>query len=397
MNKILLVFGGDQGPTLERWAIIDAATFVMVGGGLGAPTVHEDFDRCILILPGSLVVTSFAALPKRITTQVRNALPLLLEDQLATAGDAPHCVIGQEGPQGRLVGIVNAAYLKDIFVQLRTINKTPDLAVADYMLLPIGGNQMILVDDWHTTLALKANGSGFAAEPSTLSILLPMALDNDNSSVVWHGDLNAKNTDILEQKNVELKTYVKMSEAELYAMFAKSASQYSGINLVDGAFAQGSLKKIPWPNWRRTALLATAASFLIAAFVGIKGNQINNSAVALDKASSAQMAEILPGVRNLSHLRAKLRELRDKKQDGFLVLSRVIFQALQTVQNISVEQLEYDDQRKLLVVKVEAQNLDTVHALRDQLAERPGTIVSLLSSQPEGSGIKVVLSMKAQP
>jgi len=67
------------------------------------------------------------------------------------------------------------------------------------------------------------------------------------------------------------------------------------------------------------------------------------------------------------------------------------------VQNISVEQLEYDDQRKLLVVKVEAQNLDTVHALRDQLAERPGTIVSLLSSQPEGSGIKVVLSMKAQP
>ena len=397
MNKILLVFSGAQAPTLERWAIVDASTFAVASSGLGAPTARAEFDRSILILPGTLVVTTFAALPKRITAQVRAALPLLLEDQFAAAGDAPHCVIGREGEQGRLIGIVETSYLENICNQLRAADVVPDLAVADYMLLPIGKHQVILVDDWNATLALRASGGGFAAEPSTLSTLLPIALDGDISKVIWHGEISTENSKALEDKSVELKSNPKMSEPDLYAMFAKSAVQYDGINFLQGAFAKRPPKKISWPNWRRTILLAAVAGFLIAAFVGIKASQLNENAAAMDKASSAQMANVVPGVRNLSHLRAKLREIREKKQDGFLVLSGAVFQALQTTQYVSIEQLEYDDQRKQLLVNVKAHNLDTVHSLRDQLAESPSTIVSLLSSQPEGPGVQVVLSLKAQP
>jgi len=397
LNKTLLVFAGPYAPVLQRWAIIDGASFVVDSSGEGAPCAGTEFDRCILILPGTLVGTVFVTLPKRLTAQVKAALPLLLKDQLAAADSKPHCVIGGQGKEGRLVGVVEEDYFGHICNQLREIGLTPDLAVADYMLLSVGENQMVLVDDRDATYVLKANGRGFSAETSMLPALLSKAMDSDTTEIIWHGDISAESSKVFENQALTFTPYPKMDEASLCAMFAKSAAKYSGINFMEGAFAKRSLNKISWPKWRRTLALATAASFLIVAWVAVEAGRLNARAEALDAEVSLSMAQRVPGVRNLSHLRAKLRELRQQKQDGFLALSNSVFLALQSVEYVSLEQLDYNDQTKQLLVHVNAKSLDAVHFLRDQLAQNPDVTVSLTRApETKGSGLLAVLSLRAQ-
>lgn len=189
MNQLTLFFSAANKPEIARWALVDtdSRSIVAEGEGLANASNTHTNGRIVLVVDGANVTTRHLELPKKITSQVRAAVPQLLADQLAGIEDQAHCAIGDLVEAGRLVAVVGSTHLKALLDGMNVAGFRPDLAVADHMLLGAAGDGAVLVQAEGRSLYAHGDGSGASIEKDLLQFVLPALLAGATSKVIVRG------------------------------------------------------------------------------------------------------------------------------------------------------------------------------------------------------------------
>jgi len=221
------------------------------------------------------------------------------------------------------------------------------------------------------------------------------ALEAGAAKLVWHGK-NAEDVIAGERlpNSIELEHLPAIDKTSLLCQFGQTADQYAGVDLLEGGFGKGRGWMPSWPTWRRSIVLGVAASFLAVLLTVSQALQMNRQAEAMDALAGERMRGAVPGVRNLSHLRAKIRQMKSKESDQFLYLSSLVFGAVGRTSSVSVSKMEYDQEYKRLKVKFAASNLPAIDRLKQDLAQAADVNISQTNSRQNGVHFEADLSLE---
>lgn len=386
MSRILLMFGAKNAPTIERSFIADLAANEIIRSGPGLlEEMGEKIDQVALVLPGVLVATKTLNLPKKITSQVRAAMPTLLEDQLAVPGQTVHFAIGSTVGQSRIVALVDKEYLSKIYALLEASKFDPGLIVADYMLLGTNAEEAVVVEHDSVALIGLPFGEGCSLEQELVPAILPDVIKSGIRHVTWYGANAGRYIGaIRDSLGFDYEKRAALDDDALVLLMGQTAFTYSGINLLDGWFKKNRRWSFTWPNWRRTVSLAAIAGLFALILVFSQAWRLNERAEIIDQLSGEHMRTVFPGARNINHLRAKIREMEPRKNDQFLSLSNLVFGALKETGPVSIVQLDYESLSKKMVIKIVARDRATIGSFKDVLSKAEGIAVSKSNTLEEG-------------
>lgn len=134
-------------------------------------------QKLIVIVPGQWVHIFSIKLPKMSAAELQQAVPHMLEDQLAQDIDSCHFVIGDaEKDNQRLVAVIDQAKWLSLIENLRHAHLNPEIIIPDFLCLP---NNTLFKDE-HDTM-LHKNHSGYTlSNPLAATIPVPEDIQTIN-------------------------------------------------------------------------------------------------------------------------------------------------------------------------------------------------------------------------
>ncbi|MCJ9430053.1 type II secretion system protein GspL [Kordiimonas marina] len=392
MSLHLLLFAAADTPQIDYWAVVETATPIVLRSGAGLPAMadHADVSRSALILAGVNVACHALPLPRRITPQVLAALPQLMIDRLASPESRPHCAVGAKQGDDTLVAVVDHSYFALLIAGLQAAGIEPDLALADYMLLPTDDADVCGIELPDVLLIATADGRGAAVDravaPRALAELVPATAQK----LLWYGgDIGAA-----WGQAGQVDTRPGPDRDAFALLLAPALDRYSSINFISGAFRRRGHWQVPRRNRKRIGLLTASAVLLTVFAIFAAGWQLNRQAVAVDGASHAEMHTVFPRATSLSYLRAKLRELEGHDQNQFLALSHTLFAVTAAEASASIRQLHYDGRQSQLTVQLQVDSLTTAEHLEKQLKATGQLTLVNQSSRQAGQVFQTTLTLE---
>lgn len=391
MTEALILFAKPDEADVAGWALVDGRRQTVVQSGDGMPTPRPDATT-LLVLHGANVGSTVLPLPKRITSQVRQALPMLLEDTLATHGSDIHAATGARTAGGVQVAATSLGYMTALMDQLKAAGHSVALAAPDYMLLAPDGPECATLASFgdHLVIAL-AGCRGGTIEKDLAAHALPGLLAQDIQSADIYGDIPSV------PETISATRHEALAAEALALRLAAAADSYRGPNLLQGIFSARRGMAFAWPHWRRTAALAALLLICVAGYYLAQGIAMNRQAEALDRATTAKMQATFPGVRNISHFRAKIRQLDARGADPFLRLSATLFNAVNAQGTASLQDLRYDDIRKEMIATLNARSAADAEAIRNAITGSSNIRVSQREIRPSTGGQTVTLALEVTP
>ncbi len=391
MTETLLLFAKADVPDVARWTLVDSQRQAVLQSGDGLPTPRPAANT-LLVLHGTSVSNAVLPLPKRITSQVRRALPMLLEDMLATGGADIHAATGARTSEGVQVAAINLAYMSALMKQLTEAGHSIALAAPDYMLLaPTRPNCATLVDLGDHMIVALSGSKGGTIEKELAPHAMRGLLEQGVQAADTYGDIPTVPDTISATRHDAL-----MPES-LALQLAAAADGYPGPNLLQGSFSARRGMYLVWPHWRRTAALAALVMVCVAGYYLAQGITMNRLAEALDRATAAKMLATFPGVRNISHFRSKIRQLEARGADPFLRLSATLFAAVNAQGSTSLQDLRYDDIRKEMIATLNTRSAADAEAIRNAITGSSDIRVSQREIRPSAGGQTVTLALEVTP
>lgn len=391
MSRMLLIACDADSGQDAGWGVWDNAQqrFLEQGrGGLDTLAV-KGADSAILILPGESVLTRMIDLPARTEAQARAAVPYMLEDDLSEDPEDLHFALGTEQPAAgdaaakRLVAIVDRALMERTTDRLRQAGLTPTLAVADYMLIARHDEPAVIAEDGSRILMALPGGNGAAVERDLFPIVAPSLLEGLETPLRLLGTEDLHHT-LAALWQGPIDHIPAPDDMTLTTRAARAAAAYTGLNLLQGDFRPRKSLNDIWLVWWRSAALAGAIILLAGMGLLADGWRMHRAADSLDAQADAAVQAAWPGLRGVSHMRAKLRELQAGRTDHFLALSSLLFASIRDVQDVSLDSMRFDADRGELTASLAARAFSDMEAVKTAVNRRGGILVEGASRQSGG-------------
>ncbi|NOU51875.1 type II secretion system protein GspL [Pseudoalteromonas sp. JBTF-M23] len=322
-----------------------------------------------LLLSASQVQLKRVVLPTKWNRKLEQALPFMLEEQIACDVDELFIAVGQPVMDGEKhcieVAICNKQWLKGWLTLFSELDIELTRVIPDALLLPeqqdnalsmieLGQQWLCRLGHWHISAIEKSWGADYlyALQPSRIVHYSP-----------------AEGIPDVAPKEA------KEAEYDLpLALFAKQLGNVS-FNLRQGVFAAKKKQPQWWRDWRSGLL---AASIAVGCFVVVKGVQL----VVLQKQADdfktqavAVYQQAFPGKVVRPHLLKKqiegeLAGLGSAEQGGFLKLTNHLVAVFGEVENFTPETLRYDRRRNELRIRARASGFQVFGQVKAILEQR---------------------------
>ncbi|MBD1582346.1 type II secretion system protein GspL [Pseudoalteromonas sp. S16_S37] len=323
----------------------------------------------ILLLSASQVQLKRVALPTKWNRKLEQALPFMLEEQIACDVDELFIAIGQPVMDGEKhcieVAICNKQWLKGWLKLFSELGIELARVVPDALLLPeqqdnalsmieLGQQWLCRLGHWHISAIEKSWGADY------LYALAP-------SKIVHYSPAEGV-PDVAPKE-------AKEAEYDLpLALFAKQLGNVS-FNLRQGVFAAKKKQPQWWRDWRSGLL---AASIAVGCFVVVKGAQLVMLQKQADDFKTQAVAvyqQAFPGKVVRPHLLKKqiegeLAGLGNAEQGGFLELTNHLVAVYGEVENFTPETLRYDRRRNELRIRARASGFQVFGQVKAILEQR---------------------------
>ncbi|OHU86872.1 MULTISPECIES: type II secretion system protein GspL [Pseudoalteromonas] len=322
-----------------------------------------------LLLSASQVQLKNVLLPAKWNRKLEQALPFMLEEQVACDIDELFIAVGQPGLQGEQhsieVAICNKQWLQDWLALFNEHNIEPARVLPDALLLPeqqekelsvieLGQQWLCRFGQWHISAIEKTWGADY------LYALQP-------SKIVHYSPADAL-PEIAPKE-------AKQAEYDLpLALFAKQLDKVS-FNLRQGTFAAKKKQPQWWKDWRSGLL---AASIAVGCFVLVKGTQLvmlQKQADDFKAQAVATYQQAFPGKVVRPHLlrnqiKNELDSLSGTEHGGFLELTNHLVAVYREVENFTPETLRYDRRRNELRIRARADGFQVFGQVKAILEQR---------------------------
>jgi general secretion pathway protein L len=374
-----------------HWLIYSADQQIIASGeykklsDLAQLTEKAQGRETTVLLSAAMVQLKTIELPTKWNRKLEQALPFMLEEQLACDVDDIFIAIGEPGNKDDKptinIALCDRELLAELVAKFETHHIHVKQIVPDALLLPeqdtdelavveLDGQWLCRFGQWHTCVIEPSWGADY------LHALAPKQITHFSPA------------DALPEVAPKV---AKEAEYELpLALLAKNLSN-TAFNLRQGLFAAKKSTPQWWKDWRSGLI---AASVALVGFVTVQGLQI----VQLQSQAEQLRAEAIntykqafpnKNVREAllrKQIENELRALSATKQGGFLELTDKFVSVYSQVKDFQPETLRYDHKRNELRIRVKAKDFQVFGQVKTIL-EQKGLTVQQGSLNNDGDAV----------
>lgn len=388
---------------------------VSLPGSLTLDSALEDYAtfqasgmECSIVLPAEITLYDRVHLPARSKRQAMQALPFVVEEQLADDIEGVHLSVGNRQNNGTWpVLAFDVEQMQQLFDLLVHHNVMPYTVSVDAEMLSVASGELRLVMHGERVL-LRSESIATAVELENASLYLQMleGIENYRKILIFLQPEHEQQRLLAEQWSTEFAalddvvTTINIHPDSLSALlFADPA--LDAINLLQGRY---HLRKpsngLPW--WQvAVACLAVAVSVQVLVQAS-SGWYFGRQASKLVVMAENRYRELFPDAKKISDPRKRLEgklaggdTLANK--DAFTAIFSKTVESLQAVAGsgqISIEQLRYEGKRAELELELKTQSIEQLDKFKQALG-RAGLQADIASANESDHGILGRVKIKA--
>jgi general secretion pathway protein L len=374
-----------------HWLIYSAEQQIIASGeykklsDLAQLTEKAQGRETTVLLSAAVVQLKTIELPTKWNRKLEQALPFMLEEQLACDVDDVFIAIGEPGSKDDKPTINIALCDRDVLAELVALFDEHQIPVKhilpDALLLPeqaddelavieLDGQWLCRLGQWHGCVIEPSWGADY------LHALAPKLITHFSPA------------DALPEVAPKI---AKEAEYELpLALLAKNLGN-TPFNLRQGLFAPKKSTPQWWKDWRSGLI---AASVALVGFVTVQGLQIVQlqnqadqfKAEAIDTYKKAFPNRKVREALLRKQIESELRAISATKQGGFLDLTDKFVSVYSQVKDFQPETLRYDHKRNELRIRVKAKDFQVFGQVKTIL-EQKGLTVQQGSLNNDGDAV----------
>ncbi|MGQ0501207.1 MAG: type II secretion system protein GspL [Panacagrimonas sp.] len=352
--------------------------------------------RLIVLVPGADVRLSAARVPAKQAAKVLQALPYVLEDQVADDIETLHFAIGPRQDDGsHPVAIVSRARMEQWLAPFRAQLLRPELLVPDTLALaaPAGETQwsaLAETDPAGSEQVLVRNGpwSGFSCAAEDLAPYLTIA-DPEKAGTL---KLSVTGDNRADWSRFEWPVVLMPGHRTGLSALAAQLRPEQSINLLQGSYAQSRDLDRLWKPWRMAAGLALLWIAVAVTRFSIDTARLSSELARQDEANVARFQQLFPDQTRVVDLSAQLdQQLRalagGAGAGGPLALLEVLTQSLQASPGLKITGMQFRE--GALFLSMTASDLQMLEKLQNWHAGQTGTRFDVQSANAEAEGVQI--------
>ena len=369
---------GKQDAHLE-WMLLDETSGIVRFRGEGSVEefrgLSDDLTysgKLIALFPGEDVLLTEATVPSKQQRQILQAVPFMVEEQLASEVETCHFAIGQKGESGSVgVAVIDQKLMEAWYKLLLDLGLKPSRLTTDLLAVRYTGSCHILVDSDRALIRTGVN-EGVCVSTEMLAATVSMLDDTKKSQVT----ISLRPSQLeplslqLSHLNAELSEPVEVVELE-YSAFETLCRGYgtSTTNLLQGNFKVEDRTVKPGSAWRSVAILAGCA-FVLHLFVMMgQAVYLDLQARQMDSEAREMYASIYPNDRNVRDMR---RRWQNHLRGGGGVTGEFMTLFVETTKNIPgtnliLSNLNYNQSRGDMMLQLEASRSEQLISFAETL------------------------------
>ena len=330
----------------------------------------------ILLLPSENIFLNSIDLPAKQASQIRQAAPYAIEEQLACDPNKLHIVTRGNNQTGKvdIVG-VDREFLNSCIEELKTITITPQQAYADVFKLSVAKPGTLLLSRQSTDdriLLRWRTHQGAAMPASLLTDWLRLFLQEQTEPAITQLLIDSgEQSQALTESVLGDIPGIQIEHCDL----SSRTDPADGINLLTGDFRPASTAAGK-QNWYQPLFMAAAAValFIITAYLGLYRDtaQLEKLAAAIENT----FREAFPSVQRIEDPMIQARQQlillghAGNASGNFLVRLNEFASALKQQTTVQVNSLDYRDNK--LEIKIHAANIGDLEALAERIRQQGG-------------------------
>jgi len=398
VSKHVIIYMPLVGEDSVQWAVSDdngKLTSAVENATLTEVASQVEGRRVTLVLPADDVLLAQANVPGGSLARAQQAVPYVLEEQVADDVESLHFALGAKGKSDSYsVAIIGRKTMDTITEQCQDAGLRPTEVVPETLALPQLDSQAedgevwtALLDQDQVVVRLSAN-QGFATDPGMTSIMLEgarQALDEeDNPSLVIFRTDPPIHLTIPENIESELR-----SCDHRIALYASGLATAPHINLLQGVYNPKKNFDKTWKPWRATAALAAClfATLLVGKWMDVRA--LDEQEAHLDTQIASAFKQALPDTRMQRpqrQIQSALNKLGGGNTDGFTNRLSQIAASLATQPQTTLKTIGYRNGRFDLDLNTDA--VPTLDALKSELSQRGSLAMSVQSANRENNTVR---------
>jgi len=374
-----------------------------------ASALPEGNFKCLFIVPGESILLTHVNMPARQSRQIQQALPYMVEEQVADSVESLHLVAGPRLDNGEIaVAAVRHEVMESWMQQLEQAGVKPDVVVSDSLLLPsLKKGMHILVDDTRAVVSDQKN-QGMVVDFENLDAVIDLLMSQHEEGDITKVEITADSDNLAEHsvalssletellQNHELDVEINELDRNTFEYLAEKAIHTKKyINLLEGRYQVKKSGDNSLRRWRPVAIAAGIALALQMGFDIAKGAYFNQQADELDNRIVAFYKELFPDAKKIvnvrSQMQSRLNNAADTQVDiGFIGLlgnAAMELKSMGKLADMQIQQLRYDTQRQNLMMDIQVKSIEQLEAYKQRLIAK-GLGVDILSANEENSGVR---------
>ena len=400
MTEALIIrVNGSQSAAIN-WLIWSQAEHEIIASGtldganeLDALTDKAQGRECVLLLPASQAQLKRVTLPSKWGAKLQQALPFIIEDEIASDIDDVFIAVGQahniDDKHQLDVAIVDEQWMMQWLECLTSHGLAPSRVLPDAMLLP-------LPEEEHHVSAIELDGKWlFRGMPWHIAQVerpwLEMYLHAQKVETVRHYSP-------CDFTGVNLESNPDDVDLPL-AIFARQLPHCT-FNLLQGQYKVKKQGSPFWRTWRAPLIAASVALVLSLGFKATALYQINQQLIQSEADITAQYLSAFPGSKVRFHLirnqiRNKLAAVDGGSESDFLALMESVVPVFSSVKAFHPESLRYDAKRQELRFRAVGKDFQSFNQVKTELEKR-GLTVEQGGLNNEGNTVVGELKVRVQ-
>jgi general secretion pathway protein L len=333
-----------------------------------------------VLVPTEAVTLLSARIPTRQRQRLLQALPFVLEDQLAADVETLHfAAAARSGGDDVPCAVVDRATLRGWLDALQAAGIAPDAMVPDVLALPRAAGEWSMLAESGSIRLRSGEMRGFACDSATLPHLLPLLLQNDEqrpTRLQFHdGDSSGEVQRLLQAwcdtQGIELQRVPLAGDA--LPLLAAGAQRGDNLNLLQGEFSRREKTRQLWQPWRAAALLVVLLTLLHGGMAGARyvalASEEAQLATQIEQVYRSAFPESQRVVNARIQMEQKLAELR--RGDAGQEFHRLLLHAAPALRGAGIELRALHYSPGLLDIEVTAADLQALDRLKQALDNGP--------------------------
>ena len=380
-------------------------------GDLVAAAADIGGENVIAYIPGIDILLTRVALPAGRKSQLRNALPYALEENLIDDVDELHCALGPQLDTGKYVAAITRHDKISYWHQLLLSTGLHIQALLpDFLLLPYTSEGWTVACEGNNAYVRTTAAEGFVCQINVLPLLLQKELQTDKEHIperiTFYGCLPFDDSimgDAITNQS-ELVQHPPIGSGNLIELLANNPLTVTSLNLLQGDYAPSSRILQRLRPWYASAILAGV--LILFGFIGsvIEYVSLERQNAVLQQQITEVFRQTFPDAKNVNPeiiprvMKSRLTELRGKGRSSGPDFSQMLAKVAPVFaksKGVTAQHLRY--QMGQMEILLETPDLQSLENLKNRLSDAVPWNVELKSANSSENKVqgRILISEKS--